>query len=162
MILGYPWLCSFNPQIDWPSNMLIGPQVKMATPLHAKYPDLHNHLRKRHTVIPTLTKADEIDLVARTTTLEKALAPEEPSTLTTFPLELVLVAQKATTNMTKEELKALIFKAKQPMPPTPTSEEPKEKTSEELILKAYHDFLDIFAKPVIGQLPPHWEWDLKV
>jgi len=27
IILGYPWLWDFNPQIDWPNYKLIGPSV---------------------------------------------------------------------------------------------------------------------------------------
>jgi len=67
--------------------------------------------------------------------------------------------------MPKDQLKALIFKAKQPENPpvlASTLKEPKEKTIEEQVLEKYHNFLDIFAKPVVGQLPPHCEWDLKV
>jgi len=81
----------------------------------------------------------------------------KPNTSTTFPLELVLVAQKAAASMLKEQLKALIFEAKQPTPPASALEEPKEKTSEELVLEKYHGFLDIFAKPKAGQLPSHHE-----
>ena len=33
MILGYPWLCAFNPDINWPNCKLIGPKVKMETML---------------------------------------------------------------------------------------------------------------------------------
>jgi hypothetical protein len=41
-------------------------------------------------------------------------------------------------------------------------EQPKEQTTEEQVPECYHKYLDIFAKPVKGQLPPHREWDLKV
>ncbi len=67
--------------------------------------------------------------------------------------------------MSKEQLKALISKAEQTEdPPTLATapEEPKEKTSEELVPDRYHNFLDIFVKPVASQLPLHREWDLKV
>jgi hypothetical protein len=40
--------------------------------------------------------------------------------------------------------------------------EPKEQTVEEQVPEHYHEYLDIFAKPTAGQLPPHHEWDLKV
>jgi hypothetical protein len=43
-----------------------------------------------------------------------------------------------------------------------TTDAPKEKTTEEQVPERYHDFLDIFDKPVASQLPPHHEWDLKV
>ncbi len=67
--------------------------------------------------------------------------------------------------MLKEEIKALILKAKKPENPpalATTPKEPREKTSEEIVLEKYHYFLDIFVKPVAGQLPLHYEWDLKV
>jgi len=38
LILGYPWLCAFNPDIDWPKCKLIGPSVKIKTLLHGRYP----------------------------------------------------------------------------------------------------------------------------
>jgi hypothetical protein len=31
IILGYPWLHAFNPDIDWPNCKLVGPKVKMET-----------------------------------------------------------------------------------------------------------------------------------
>ena len=38
IILRYPWLCAFNPNIDWPSCKLIGPKVRMETLLYARNP----------------------------------------------------------------------------------------------------------------------------
>jgi hypothetical protein len=81
--------------------------------------------------------------------------------------------------MTKEQVHALIFEAEIPKihaPPPPTKEqklaedlsttatpeEPKEKTTEEQVPERYHNFLDVFTKPMAGQLPLHCEWDLKV
>jgi hypothetical protein len=43
LILGYPWLRDFNPQIDWPTNKLIGPAVKISTTAHQPVP----HMRQR-------------------------------------------------------------------------------------------------------------------
>ena len=40
IILGYPWLRAFNPDINWPNCKLIGPKVKMETMLHARNPRL--------------------------------------------------------------------------------------------------------------------------
>jgi len=37
MILGYPWLRTFNPNIDWPNCKLIGPPVKIETLFHGCY-----------------------------------------------------------------------------------------------------------------------------
>jgi len=34
IILGYPWLRDFNPQINWPTNKLIGLAVKLSTTIH--------------------------------------------------------------------------------------------------------------------------------
>jgi hypothetical protein len=39
--------------------------------------------------------------------------------------------------------------------------DPKDETKRQ-IPEQYHEYLDIFTKPVAGQLPPHREWDLKV
>jgi len=30
-ILGYPWFCTFTPDIDWTNAQLHGPQIKMET-----------------------------------------------------------------------------------------------------------------------------------
>ena len=50
--------------------------------------------------------------------------------------------------------------------PVPTKiqppEQPKEQAAEKQVLGCYHEYLDIFAKPTTGQLPPHRKWDLKV
>lgn len=40
MILGYLWLCTFNPDIDWPNCKLIGPVVKIETLFCGCYPRL--------------------------------------------------------------------------------------------------------------------------
>jgi hypothetical protein len=39
--------------------------------------------------------------------------------------------------------------------------DPKEEAKCQ-VPEQYHKYLDIFTKLVVGQLPPHWEWDLKV
>ena len=44
----------------------------------------------------------------------------------------------------------------------PPLEQPKEQTAEEQVPERYHEYLDIFAKPVAGQLPPYRKWDLKI
>jgi len=49
-----------------------------------------------------------------------------------------------------------------PIKTQPPSEHPKEQTTEEQVPERYHEYLDIFAKPVAGQLPPYREWDLKI
>jgi hypothetical protein len=111
--LGYPWLRDFNPQIDWPTNKLLGPGVWVSTLLHARYPHLRSLLKNEGTGIN----------------------------------HIELVAQKAEPVPTKTQ---------------PLLEQPKERTAEEQVPRHYHEYLDIFAKPVAGQLPPHRKWDLKV
>jgi hypothetical protein len=98
----------------------------------------------------------------------------------------VQATKKAVASMTKEQIHALIFEAampqahlckvtpkkRDPLPSTSmeqqqvedlsTTTTPKEKTTEEQVPERYHNFLDIFKKPVTGQLHPHREWDLKV
>jgi hypothetical protein len=125
-------------------------------------------------------KVDPVDLVIWATITE-------PNP--TFPEELVQATKKAVAGITKEQIHALIFEAAIPqvhlckatpkkqdlLPSTPMEQKPvedlstttaaeelKEKTTKEQVLERYHDFLDIFEKPVASQLPPHREWDLKV
>jgi Reverse transcriptase (RNA-dependent DNA polymerase) len=174
LILGYPWLRDFNPQVDWPTNTLPGPPVEIKTPLQDKIAQY----TKGHTAVPM--EVDPVDLVIRATIIEPT---------PTFPEELVRATQKAVAGMTKEQVHALIFEAAMPQihlnqatpkkqdppPSTPQEQEPvedlsttgapeipKKKTTEEQIPERYHNFLDIFEKPIAGQLPPHHEWDLKV
>jgi hypothetical protein len=44
LILGYPWLRDFNPQIDWPMNKLIGPTVRLSTTAHQPLPHIRQLL----------------------------------------------------------------------------------------------------------------------
>ncbi len=53
MILRYPWLHTFNPNINWPSCKLIGPTVKIETLFHGCYPTLRKALKKKWGIIPT-------------------------------------------------------------------------------------------------------------
>ena len=113
LILGYPWLRDFNPQIDWPTNKLLEPEVWLSTLLHARHP----HLR-------SLLKHKEMEINQKE-----------------------LTAQRAEPKPTKDQ---------------PPPEQPKELPTEDQVPEPYHKYLDIFAKPVTGQLPLHHEWDLKV
>jgi len=67
IILGYPWLCTFNPDIDWPNCKLIGPKVKMETMLHARNPCLREMLANKweilNSTILVQDKLDQVDLV---------------------------------------------------------------------------------------------------
>ncbi len=67
MILGYPWLHTFNPDIDWPNCKLIGPPVKIETLFHGCYPSFCDALKKKWGIIPTQEKADQVDLVVKHT-----------------------------------------------------------------------------------------------
>jgi hypothetical protein len=77
IILGYPWLCAFNPDIDWPNCKLIGPKVKMETMLHARNPCLRemlaNKWRVLNSTIPVQDKPDQVDLVVRNTEIAETL-----------------------------------------------------------------------------------------
>jgi len=53
MILGYLWLHTFNPNIDWPSCKLIGPAVKIETLFHKHYPSFCEALKKKWGITPT-------------------------------------------------------------------------------------------------------------
>jgi hypothetical protein len=57
MILGYPWLRAFNPDIDWPNCKLIGLAINMETLLHARNPRLREILANKwgvlNSIIPT-------------------------------------------------------------------------------------------------------------
>jgi len=116
IILGYPWLRDFNPQINWPTNELIGPAVKLSTTTHQPLPHIRQLLMDSWGV--TLHNDGEAQGAKKTI--------ERPSEIAENP-----------------EL------------------DPKEETKHQ-IPKQYHEYLDIFMKPVAGQLPPHREWDLKV
>jgi len=69
IILGYPWLHTFNPEIDWPNCKLIGPKVKMEMMLHARNPRLREMLANKwgvlNSTIPVQNKPDQVDLVVR-------------------------------------------------------------------------------------------------
>jgi hypothetical protein len=71
IILGYPWLCAFNPEIDWPNCKLVGSKVNMETMLHARNPRLREMLANRwgvlNSTIPVQDKPDQVDLVVRNT-----------------------------------------------------------------------------------------------
>jgi len=78
MILRYPWLRTFNPNIDWPNCKLIGPPVKIKTLFHGRYPSFCDALKKKWGIIPTQEKADQVDLVMKQ--MEIANTPENEQT----------------------------------------------------------------------------------
>jgi hypothetical protein len=77
IILGYPWLRAFNPDINWPNCKLVGPKVKMETMLHARNPRLREMLANKwgvfNSTIPIQDKPDQVDLVVRNTEIAKTL-----------------------------------------------------------------------------------------
>jgi len=117
LILGYPWLRDFNPQIDWPTNKLIGPAVKLSTTTHQPLPHIRQLL---------------MDSWGVTLHTNSKMAQEDKEAI---------------------ERPAEITRNLEP--------DPKEEAKRQ-IPEQYHEYLDVFTKPVAGQLPPHREWDLKV
>jgi len=77
MTLGYPWLRTFNPDIDWPSCKLLGPLVKIETLFHGCYPTLREALKKKWGIIPTQEKPDQVDLVIKQTEVTEPLPMSE-------------------------------------------------------------------------------------
>jgi hypothetical protein len=83
--LGYLWLRDFNPDIDWPTGKLKGPQVEVQTPFYSHFPTMHCIMEKRtRNIIPTLDHpSDDVKIRAAETqkleTLSKA-PPEASST----------------------------------------------------------------------------------
>jgi hypothetical protein len=77
IILGYPWLHAFKPEIDWPKCKLIGPDMKLETMLHARNPRLREMLANKwgvlNNTIPVQDKADQVDLVVRHTEIANTL-----------------------------------------------------------------------------------------
>jgi len=77
IILGYPWLRAFNPEINWPNCKLMGPKVKMETMLHARNPRLREMLANKwgvlNSTIPVQDKPDQVDLVVRNTEIAETL-----------------------------------------------------------------------------------------
>ena len=57
LILGYPWLRNFNPDLDWANSKLIGPAVCMETLFYRCFPCLRELMKKQQNlgeaVIPT-------------------------------------------------------------------------------------------------------------
>jgi hypothetical protein len=77
IILGYPWLCTFNPDINWPNYKLVGPRVKMETMLHTRNPRLREMLANKwgvlNSTIPIQDKIDQVNLVVRNTEIAETL-----------------------------------------------------------------------------------------
>src|SRR6266853_1161858 len=164
MILGYPWLCTFNPNIDWPNCKLIGPPVKIETLFHRRYPSFRDALKKKLGIIPTQEKADQVDLVVKQT--EIADTPENEQTeedlITNEAIEAVITEElDAEANPTNSETFMEACKAitKQQNPKLHLDEPEPVKTLEEIIPQWCHEYLDVFTKKEAIDLPPHRPWD---
>ena len=81
IIQGYPWLKSFNPDVDWLAKQILGPTVKLKTLLCGKY--TQDQINQKWNDWP--------DPVIQATITEPAL---------TFPEELVEATKKAVANIT--------------------------------------------------------------
>ena len=90
MILGYPWLHAFNPNIDWPSCKLIGPTVKIETLFHRCYPTLRKALKKKWGISLTQEKANQVDLVVRQTEVTEPEPLSEEDLIVQEAIEVVI------------------------------------------------------------------------
>jgi hypothetical protein len=68
ILLGYPWLRDFNPEINWPTNTLKGPQIEFITILKARHPHLMDKLKQKRqglTIAKTVTTPDAPEIPER-------------------------------------------------------------------------------------------------
>ncbi len=164
MILRYPWLCTFNPNINWPNCKLIGPPVKIETLFHGHYPSFCDALKKKWGIIPTQEKADQVDLVVKQ--MEIANTPENKQT------EEDLIINEAIKVVITEELNAEANPAngetfmearkaitRQQNPKLHLDKPKPVKSLEEIIPQWCHEYLDIFTEKEAIDLPPHRPWD---
>ncbi len=156
MILRYPWLHTFNPDIDWPNCKLMGPMVKIETLFHGCYPTLHEALKKKWGIVQTQEKADQIDLVIREaevmepTTEEDLIIQEAIETVITEELNAEAYPTNGETFM--EARKAI---TKQQNPKLHLDNPEPVKSLEEIIPQWCHEYLDVFTKKEAIDLPPH-------
>ncbi len=164
MILRYPWLHTFNPNINWPNCKLIGPHVKIETLFHRHYPSFCDALKKKWGIIPTQKKADQVDLVVKQT--EIADTPENEQT------EEDLIINEAIKAVITEELdveanptngetfmEAHEAITKQQNPKLHLDEPELVKSLKEIIPQWCYKYLDIFTEKEAIDLPPHQPWD---
>jgi hypothetical protein len=179
MILGYPWLCTFNPDIDWPSCKLIGPGIKMEMLLHARNPHLREMLANKwgvlNSIIPTQEKANQIDLVVRHTEIAKTLKNRHTEIVETpnnGQTEEDLIVYKAIEMVIKETLDAeanpsygkTVIEAKRSfineLSPVLWLDKPEpEELLKNYVLERYHGYLDMFTEKEAIPLPLHRPWD---
>src|SRR5216683_2104006 len=161
MILSFPWLHTFNPNIDWPSCKLIGPAVKIETLFHRCYLTLHKAQKKKWGIIPTQEKANQVDLVMKQTEviepqpiLEEDLIIRE-AIKAVITEELNAEANPANSETFMEARKAI---TKQQNPKLHLDNPEPVKSLEEIILQWCHKYLDIFTEKEAIDLPPHQPW----
>jgi hypothetical protein len=79
IILGYPWLHTFNPAINWENCKLEGPAVCIETLLYSHYPHLKELINKHTGVIPTQNKPNQVDLVVRSIETTQEVSMDKPT-----------------------------------------------------------------------------------
>jgi len=164
MILGYSWLRTFNPDIDWPNCKLIGPAINMEMLLHARNPCLREMLANKwgvlNSVIPTQEKADQIDLVVRH--VEIAETPKNGQTeedlivheaIEAVIIETLNAEANSSYGETTMEAKRSVMNKLSPVlqldKPEPT------KSLKNYVPERYHGYLDVFTEKEAIPLPPH-------
>jgi len=93
LILGYPWLCTFNPDINWPSCKVIGPPVRIETLFYGCYPTLYKALKRKWGIIPTQEKANQVDLVTRQTEVMEPLSTTEEDLIIREAIKVVIAKE---------------------------------------------------------------------
>jgi hypothetical protein len=79
LILGYPWLAKFNPQIDWPSATVKGPKVTIPTIVAWIKEGLNKLLTQKGEEVNKVTFAQQMAV--------KVYNPDKVLTLETIPKE---------------------------------------------------------------------------
>jgi len=167
IILGYPWLRAFNPDIDWPNCKLIGPKVKMETMLHARNPHLREMLANKwgvlNSTIPVQDKPDQVDLVVRNAEIAETLnnRHNEEDLLLESAMREEASRQAAEANPSYGET---VMKARKTvvnkLSPLLRLDEPNpEKSLKDYVPEHYHEYLDVFTEKEAIPLPPHRPWD---
>jgi hypothetical protein len=166
MILGYLWLRTFNPDIDWPNCKLIGPTIKMETLLHARNSHLREILANKwgmlNSIIPTQEKADQVNLVVRHTEIAKTLNnghTEIVETPTNGQTEEDLIVHKAIEAVIIETLGVeanssygeTVIEAKRSvmnkLSPVLQLDKPEpEESLKNYVPECYYGYLDVFTK----------------
>jgi hypothetical protein len=175
MILGYPWLCAFDPDINWPNCKLIGPAINMETLLHARNPHLREMLANKwgmlNSIIPTQEKADQVDLVVRHTEIAETLNNgymEIVETPKNGQTEEDLIVREAIEEVIMETLNVeanpsygeTVTEARRSvmnkLSPVLQLDKPEpEKSLKNYVPKRYHGYLDVFTEKEAILLPPH-------